>query len=112
MKFVIKKGDTYTALSATLKDIDGPVNLSGATVVFSMETTSGVSKVSAQSVTISEQTLFPGQVSYAWQPADVNTAGRYRGEFVVTFGNGKQATFPRGGVGTKQFIQIEIQDDV
>lgn len=112
MSFIIKKGDTFTPLEAVLRDISGRVNLTGATVVFSMKSIAGVLKVNAQPATIGEQTISAGSVSYEWADDDVDTVGKYRGEFVATFPNGKSVTFPRGGQGLNQFIQIEIQGDV
>jgi hypothetical protein len=90
--FFLKQGDTAPALQATLKDgAQNAVDVTGATVVFSMET-AGVVKVSEAQVTITTAT--DGVVTYSWSAQDTDTPGNYTGEFEVTFGGGAVQTFP------------------
>lgn len=91
--FYIKQGDTAPALRATLKDPDGTaVDLTGATVKFSMRTASGTVLVNKQSVTL--VTANAGIVEYAWQAGDTDTAGTHLGEFEVTHTDATVETFP------------------
>ena len=104
--FYLKKGDTNNVLEATLRDVNGVVvNLTGATVVFSMMNAASTVKVSLAACTI--VTAAAGLVSYAWVAADVNTAGTYRGEFQVTYSGGGIQTFPNDS-----YIEVEITADV
>jgi hypothetical protein len=105
--FYLKKGDTLSAIEITCKDANGvAVNLTGATVKFSMKLTStGAVKVSLASATIVSAT--GGIVSYSWAAADVDTAGEYSGEFQVTFSAGGIQTFPNSSD-----IPISIRADV
>lgn len=91
--FYIKQGDTAPALRATLKDPAGTaVDLTGATVKFSLRTASGTVLVNKQSVTI--VTAGSGVVEYAWQAGDTDTAGTLLAEFEVTYSDSTVETFP------------------
>lgn len=101
--FYTKKGNTAIAIAVTLSDPNGLVDLTGATVVFRMRAWDGIStpdarepaKVEASASPDADQTANKGEVTYAWQAADVNTPGLYACEWEVTFAGGAQATFPR-----------------
>lgn len=91
--FYIKQNDTSPDLQVTLKDgDDAAVDVSGATIVFSMSDIGGIVKVSEQSVTT--VTAESGIVKYPWSAADTDTPGTYRGEFEVTFSGGQIQTYP------------------
>ncbi len=44
-----------------------------------------------------DQTANKGKVKYSWQAADVDTAGTFLAEWVVTFGGGDVQSFPNEG---------------
>ena len=83
--FYVKKGDRLPILQATLVDGNGnAVNLTGATVTFSMANSAGTLVITDGSCTIVSAT--GGVVSYAWGSSDTTTAGTFTGEFEVTIG--------------------------
>lgn len=90
-----KKGDT-AKLKVTLVDDSGPLDLTGATVVFSMTSTSGTVKVNKQSCTVLDQSVTAnrGTVTYQFTGTQVNTAGKYYGEWQCTLSNGDILTIP------------------
>jgi hypothetical protein len=92
-KFV--KGDRLTLLYATLQDGAGsPIDLTSQTVTFYMKpVASDTLKVNGAAVAI--ESAADGEVSYAWEAADVDTVGKYWGWFVRTR-DGKTGTHPIG----------------
>ena len=105
--FYIKEGDTASFITRDLKDAFGaPVNVTGATVVFSMRVKpAGTLKVTRQPCVI--VTAGTGRVRYEWIADDTDTADEYEGEFQVSYANGKIQTFPNDG-----HIPIVITDDI
>ena len=99
-KFYIKQNDTKPVLRARLLDSAGNVvNVTGATVVFSMRVRpGGATKVDKQACTIN---------TYPFTATDTNTADRYEGEFQVTFSDASVQTFPNN-----TYIDITVTDDV
>lgn len=99
-----KKGSTLPALEMQLVETDGTaVDLTNATgVVFRMGITPGSPKVSAAAVVV---TASEGRVKYEWVSGDVDTAGTYNGEWVVTFADGVQVV-PSSG-----FVEVEIEQN-
>lgn len=93
--FVIRKNDRLPELRVTLTDATGvPVDLTGATVEFHMKAPrAATAKVDAAAI----KGAGVGEVRYPWAAADTNAAGRYWGEFEVTFGDGRKQTFPNQG---------------
>ena len=106
-KFYLKRGDTSNDLQVTLTDDDGTaVDVTGATIVFNMKhVNSNTLKVNRGAVTL--VTPASGIVKYVWSAANVNVAGKYRGEFEVTYANAKVQTFPNDSE-----LMIEIRDDL
>ncbi len=100
----IKRNDLEPALRATLKDADGPVNLTGLTVRFLMRDTDGVLKASGVCTLVDAAN---GVVSYAWQSGDTDTTGDFTAEFEVTVSVGRTRTFPNGG-----YVHITIVEDL
>lgn len=91
--FVIKSGDTLDSLDATLQGADGAaIDLTGATVVFSMQRVDGALVITEAAATVVD--AVGGTVTYGWQTGDTDVAGGYWGEFEVTFASGGIATFP------------------
>lgn len=90
--FYIKQGDSTPALEVILRDEDGvPVNLTGATVEFHMETLAGAIVIN-RAASVTDPTL--GRVSVIWQAGDTANEGTYNAEFEVTFNSGAVQTFP------------------
>lgn len=103
--FTTKQHDTRTALKAIHKDSTGtPVNLTGATVKFLMKSAAGVVKVNRLAEI---HNAVGGEVWVVWQASEVDTTGVYRGEFEVTYADGKIETFPNSG-----YIVINIEPDL
>lgn len=98
-----KRNDT-SALEVQLKDENGPVDLTGATVKFLMRELDGTVKVDS-SATITDAP--DGKVKYAWSSADVDTAADYEAEWEVTFSDSSISTFPSDG-----YMDIIILEDV
>ena len=105
--FYIKQNDTASFLTRDLKDAFGaPVNVTGATVVFSMRVKpAGTVKVNAQACNL--VTAGIGRVRYEWVAANTDTADEYEGEFQVTYANGKIQSFPNDG-----YIPVVVTDDI
>lgn len=110
--FHMKRGDTAPDLLVKLVDFleDGTpedVNITSATVAFNMELRKAGSQptISAAPAVIVESN--PAVIKYVWSNGDTDDPGLYKGEFVVSFSNGKVMTYPRKG-----FIPIKIDDDI
>lgn len=101
--FTIKRNDTSPLFEHELTPTP---DLTGATVVFNMKTTGGVSKVNRGAATIvGDPTL--GIVRYSWLAADTNTAGLFNAEYEVTYANGKIETFPNDS-----YIRVKVTEDL
>ena len=105
--FYIKQNDTRPELDVFLRDDkDRTINITGATVKFSMRNAStNVVKISLGAVTTVSSTS--GRVKYSFSAADTDTAGNFDGEFQVTFVGGQIETFPNDG-----YIKVIVTDDV
>lgn len=94
--FRIKEGDTSPPLFATLMDTDSgePRSLSGAEVNFKMTTEDGAVVVSQPAVVLNDGST--GGVRFdAWTSEITAVAGRYLGEFEVTFPGGALGSWPK-----------------
>ena len=105
--FYIKENDTRPAITAILTDAnDAAVNLTGATVAFSMRVEpAGSVKLSAVSANVTDSEA--GQVSYSWATGNTDTAADYEAEFQVTFAGGTIQTFPG-----RNWIFVHVIDDI
>lgn len=93
MAFVIGQNDTWPPIQATLKDAAAAaVNLTGASVKFTLKQDGGSVTVNEATATILSAAA--GTVEYAWATGDTASAGTYQAEWEVTFSTGKIATFP------------------
>lgn len=109
--FIIKRNDTGPVLEAQIQDASrAAVPLHGATVAFNMGAADGTVLVNRASVDIADPEA--GIVRYAWQPGDTREAGIHRGEFEVTFFDGRVETFPKSRANTGNFITIVVTEDV
>lgn len=105
MTFQIKRNDTKVNLKATLSNESGPVDLTGCMVRFFMvEYRKGESKI-ARDAQIVDATK--GIVWFVFEDGDTTDTGLFKGEFEVTFSDGRRETFPNHG-----YVLIEIQSDL
>ena len=79
----IAKGATLPKLQARIRDGSTAVDISTATIAFSMDDEDGVEKVAAQAGAIVGAGT-DGTFEYAFAAADVDTEGRFFGQFKVT----------------------------
>lgn len=101
---VMKQNDLLPYLKGTLTDAAGvAVNLTGATIVFSMRRGTAV-KVDRAEANITNAAL--GKVEYRWQPGDTEDVGKFKGEFEALI-DGLPLTFPNN-----KYIPIKIRDDI
>lgn len=92
--FTIKRGDTSPSLDYLLDP--ATVDLTGATVRFSMRNSAGTLVLDRVTASAPVLTVAP-KVRYAWSGADTAVAGFYRAEFEVTYAGGAIETFPNFG---------------
>jgi hypothetical protein len=103
--FHMKRNDRLPVIKATLRDVDGVVDLTTATEVrFHMAVEGETAKVDA-AATILDATA--GTVQYAWVAADTDTTGTYLAEFEVTWSDGRTETFPSG-----DYIVVKVRADL
>jgi hypothetical protein len=94
--FHLKAGDTRPELEAVLEDQnDEPIDLTGADVSIRLLEPRGGDEVLNEPMTVSDAT--GGTVRYVWADGDTGDPGRYRTEFVVTYADGSEETFPNDG---------------
>jgi hypothetical protein len=105
----IKRHDTASLPRMRALDSDGvPINLMGATGTYTLVLPDGTLKVDRGAAGIVDQATSPGEVYYLWQPADVDTAGRYREEWEIVYTDGRKETFPTK---SKWYVVIEPDAD-
>jgi hypothetical protein len=81
-------------------------DLTGATIVFTMATTDGVTKkVNRQAAVITNPT--GGEVEYRWVSGNTDTSGPYLCEFEITPASGGKFTVP-----TKERAVVVVVDDL
>ncbi len=98
--FTIGQNDTLPALTYELYP---PVNLTGASVVFTMVRAAELTPVINRRAAVIAQAN-PGIVRHDWITGDTATVESYLAEFEVTDSNGKIATYPN----TEQKILITV----
>lgn len=103
----MRQNDTAPFLQATLKDENGlAVDLTGATVVFSMRDASTQTlKVNESTANVTSPT--DGEVQYEWNTGDTDTVGSYEAEFEVTYSDSTIETFPN-----TTYIEIDVIEEV
>lgn len=103
------RNDLLPALSITCTYADGtPVDLSTATSPkFYMRDTRDASAVAKVSATATVSDGPNGELTYAWNSGDTDTAGTYVAEFEVQIG-GRKLTFPNG----PQIMKVVVRPDI
>lgn len=104
---IIKRFDTYPPVTAILSDVNGVIDLTGATsVIFIMK--SPPSTVVTGTCQISTPAT-AGQVQYFWATNDTQIAGTYDVEFEIHWSSGGKQTVPNS---TVQNASIEVDADL
>lgn len=104
--FSIKQFDTRPILRRQLLDSeDVAVNLTGATVRFTMVSKAGVKLIDDAVCTVTDAAN--GWIEYAWVTGDTNTAGYHRGHFRVEYSPSNFESFPN-----TDYLQIEIEESL
>lgn len=94
MSFQIKQYDNKTALRATLQSEGLPVDLTQVSQIrFLMK--AGASIVLDKTVYVVD--ALTGKVWFPFEERDTAKVGKYQGEFVLTFNDGRRETFPNIG---------------
>ena len=103
----VKKDDTRPHLDVALEDEEGfPMNLTGATITFSMrDAATKVAKVTNSSCTVLD--ALRGEVRHSWTTSMTDTEGVFEGEFQVTDFESRVQTFPSSG-----FVVIVIVESI
>ena len=91
-------------MAATLRDSQGPLDLTGATVQFVMTDCAGNEILKAPATVIGAEI---GRVQYDWQAGDTDATGSFRAEFDVTFSDGSNLTVPND-----RDIEVLIMSDL
>ena len=93
--FHIKALDQLPVLSATLENGAGEaVSLAGVQGVrFLMRAMRGATSPKVNGAASVDDAI-AGKVHYDWQSSDTDTPGGYRGEWLVTFSDGRSERFP------------------
>lgn len=86
--FYIKQNDTKPYLTVYLSHDGVAQDLTGASVVFHMNTTTPVSAAAVI------DSAADGKVSYQWAATDTTEVGVFSGEFQVTYSDSTVETFP------------------
>lgn len=108
---VLKTNDRRPYLDSILNDVNGPIDLTGASVQFFMKDADDSVVVNQSStdapalVTIEDSTA--GSVRYKWAAADTSTGGHFRAEWQITFADGTKVTVPNDG-----YLSVVIRDDI
>ena len=94
----IKTGDTGRTLATTLRYSDGTaIDLTGCTVTFAMRPASAQYATVHAAATVDDDPT-SGRVTFdGWAAGDLDTAGSYVAEFVITDSSGAEITVPSDG---------------
>ncbi|HRU04332.1 MAG TPA: hypothetical protein P5137_00995 [Candidatus Brocadiia bacterium] len=95
-RFIIRQGETQPALTHTVRREGAVVDLSGATVAFSLYPEGSATPVVA-SAAATIASAAEGRVRYAWSGEDTATAGAYMAQFEITLPGGATLATPEIG---------------
>jgi hypothetical protein len=96
----LKVGDTWPPAKAALILGSTVIPLTGASVVFVVRTFRGKELFSKPAEVLNVAT---GEVQYQWEATDTAAAGKYVGQFIVTFADGRKTSAPNDS-----YIEVEI----
>lgn len=96
-----KQDNTARKLSGTLKDEDGAIDVSNASVELYMEDRKGNVEIDGASVTVTDGSN--GKVEYDFQDGDLDSPGIKRAEFFVTYSDGDER-IPNDG-----YVTVEVE---
>jgi hypothetical protein len=104
MLTILKKNDTHDSIEYQITNDDGSVvNLTGATVNFVMGKKNKLITNAPATITAAND----GIVEYQLTSTDTLVSGTFLAEFVVTFSNGTQKTFPSNG-----YITVTVEQNL
>jgi len=93
--FTIGRGDRLPEITATLSGDDNEaLDVTGCTVKFILTPVAGGTPTVSAAATVTSASA--GQVKYAWDADDTQTAGYYQAEWEVTYSDGRKLTVPNG----------------
>lgn len=108
-RFYLKVGDTGRPIIIECRGSNGVVqDLTGASAVIFRMTPVNSNTAKVQAAATIEGAPTNGQARYDWLPADVDTAGEFDAEVVVTIA-GKESTFPTGPK-PDRFVRVTIDE--
>jgi hypothetical protein len=100
--FQTKQFNTRNALKAKLLEANGtPVDLTGATVRFYMQSSNGV--VVNRAMQVGEN----GEVLFVFESDEVAQAGLFNAEIIVTYGDNRKEIYPNDG-----YIRVYIEESI
>ena len=99
----LKRGDTAPALRY---DLPAGTDLTDAAVTFTMAERPGATPVILDRP-VRVVDVSPPIIEYAWRPGDTALSGTFRGEFKVTYPDGRWATFPQTG-----YVAVTIEQSL
>lgn len=99
MSVTYKVGDRLPVLTATLRDANGPVDISDAQHVQLTLRREG-SEQTFMHVEAAIDDGENGRVRYEWQDDDLDKSGTFQLEWLVTWPSGESMTFPNNTYGT------------
>lgn len=99
---VMRQNDRLPYLTATLKDLNGAVDLTGETVRFVARSSDNTIKIDQTSTSTSVLIVqgaagTSGVIQYRWQEGDTDTPGVLLGEIETTNLSSERATYPNQG---------------
>lgn len=108
---ILRRHDTHRYARALLMDENGsPIDLDGSTVAYTMKhQRTRELKIDRASATLADQDVYPGEIYYAWDDADVDTAGTYIEEWEITYSDTTKETFPASG--EQRVLILPDEDD-
>lgn len=103
-EFFIKQDDRRPSIRATLKDNEGPIDLSSATDVKFRMSRWGSNKVNLVACTIED--AVSGIVRYDWAAGDTDTPGDFQGEFRINWGSSVYQTVP-----SNDWVTVHVEEN-
>lgn len=110
----LKQGDTTAWPALTIEEAGAAKDLTTATsvVVYMRELTATTNKIDGSSVTITDAAN--GIVTFTPTAADMDTAGVYKAEFLITWSDAKVTTWPNNTnkKTDNDYVRVEIASNL